>query len=518
MSWEIFRSLGSVFALVACAVLLAATPARSETLYGVGRYNGIHYPGVFAIDTETGRVGMVLPTPDAQWFGATDAPEPDAFYAVHNDNNQSDLYRIDTASWQAVHVGTTGSVEMKELAYDESAGTLYGTDYQSLYTLAGGTPTLVGPHGNRPSGDPIDNVWSLDASGTAGEPLQGSVWYNPADPNSDAYAFDQATGDGTRLGPAGVDRMTDVCFSSASGTLYGISNSVPGSDPPQIHELDADGAVVESTTLSQPLANILGLGNVTPPGPAPTAVEPAPVLLQPGYTTRASVDAGAAIFQSMPLPQPVDEDHQEDSDDVIDGSASAGALASVDVPGIGESSSDGAATLDAQQTEGRVELHSHIEYAFDGNAVPDYFATAQATCQAGALADLLIEPTDTVPAGQPGRLIVDVGWVESDTIWEVEILDASGSSVLYLCSEAGDNAGRYEADITVGEVYSCEYELYGEWVGDSMSPPGGQLSEHGAPDQWITFGAIGEVPEPGTLGLLAVAGLGVIRRRRRRRF
>ena len=97
------------------------------------------------------------------------------------------------------------------------------------------------------------------------------------------------TGAGTYVGPTGVDRVTDVCLSHASGNLYGIGNG-----PGRVYAMDSlSGQVTQTRPLSTD-ASILGLAN-HPGVPLPTPIEPVPVVLQPGYQTEVWVEAASEI-------------------------------------------------------------------------------------------------------------------------------------------------------------------------------------------------------------------------------
>ena len=492
----------------AAMVLAAASAAAGEMLIGVGKYEEIDYPGVFAVDTDTGVAQMVLPTPGVGWYGATDGMLPDTIVGVawEYGATNSELWMIDLQAPTCLSMGMLGA-PVKELAYDEATMMLYGTDYTDLYTIVPSNPAVpVGPHGNRPDGQPIGNVWSLDATGAPGAPLRGTVWYDSGGGTyvTDAYTFAQGTGAGTYVGPAGADRVTDVCFSHSSGNLYGIGNG-----PGRVYAMDpVTGQVTQTRSLSTD-ASILGLGN--PPAVAlPTPIEPIPVILQPGYQTEVHVDAVAVIWDWSSGDSV--EDWQDGWDVQFDAPARADATARVTVP-LAWCEAFTTGWANAEQDGGRVAYKARMRYKSDGDgAGPDLDLETHHMADASVMGQLLIAPTATVPAGQPGRLIVDVGEIWFGMFdwqtWFVAVIDPSGSPVLELGSDWGDDVGRYEADVIVGETYDVSYWLHGEKMGWPF--------EEDTIEQWITFGAVGEVPEPTGLSLL-LAGAGVVGLRRRRR-
>ena len=294
----------SVIAVAVISALLGSTAqnSRGDIAYSVGEFMNFEaFSGVYRLNTDTGKSEMLIQTPGVFWFGATDGPTPDTFFAVAMSGvaNTSELFLINTTSLTyapPVNVTTpVPSTPIRELALDEStatatsAGTLYGTDGENLFAipLAGGPACFVNTfRKDSSSGAAIGHVYSLDYDPIA-ETLVGTSWR--PDPTgihtgySDLYRFDRSTGVGTLInGDTGMHHLTDVWYSHDSLTLFGVDRF-----PMQVFEFYNGVADNKQPTD----ASFYGLANATP---GPGAVSSPPYMVAP------LADGGYQIYTPDP--------------------------------------------------------------------------------------------------------------------------------------------------------------------------------------------------------------------------
>jgi hypothetical protein len=303
--------------------------------YGVGNFMDFDaFSGICSLDTATSTAKMLIHTPGMSWYGATDGPSPHTFFGVANPSYGptpgSELYLIDTTTWTVNPVGFVaappGGGPIREIGFDESDSTLYGTDYMNLYTLptapGGGEAKFVGTFGNLPgTTDPIDYVFSLDYDPSVGQ-LVGTSWRRGAN-ETDLYYFgrkdDTTPGAGTLVGNTGIDRFSDVWYSNDSTTLLGASRrSAPVGVTPapgRIFNVDAVSGTPTSGQATQigttPGVSFFGLANATPGSPQPLAYVPT-ALSDLGYEAHVLGDIDTlvdipGVGNHLASPDPYDE-------------------------------------------------------------------------------------------------------------------------------------------------------------------------------------------------------------------
>ncbi len=184
---------------------------------------------------------------------------------------QSELFEISTTGgWTVTSLGfitaPAGGGPVREIGYDESTGTLYGTDYANLYTVptTGGATTFVGsfsPAGT-PAANAIDYVFAMDYDPSVGK-LLGTSWNRTANQTS-LYSFNRTptpvTGQAVLIGPTGIDRTSDIWYSNDSPTLLGAARGG------RILDINATtGAAAVTGTADE--VSFYGLANATPATP-----------------------------------------------------------------------------------------------------------------------------------------------------------------------------------------------------------------------------------------------------------
>jgi len=102
---------------------------------------GVSVAGVFEVEFGVG--ASFVFDPGVSWLGATDGDNATEFFAT-TDNGY--LYRINPSGRTVTEVGYYGGPVIKELAFREDSGVLYGTDDSMLYTVNrnSGTAIVIG--------------------------------------------------------------------------------------------------------------------------------------------------------------------------------------------------------------------------------------------------------------------------------------------------------------------------------------------------------------------------------------
>ncbi len=221
--------------ILTTVLVMAASIGIGATMYGTGS-DGV----VYLIDTDAQTTTYVF-NGGAQFYGATDGDIVDNIFAT---TQTGDLYRLNPVSMVSTFVGSSGGVEIRELAKNEVSRILYGTDYESLFIIdvETGEATVVGPLNSAGS------VWAMDYDTSINQLV--AVSYE----DGNMYYVDMATGAATVVGPTGQERITDIWYDTDSGETFGVGNS-----PDQIYSINT--ATGEATVLFAIDLNILGLGS-----------------------------------------------------------------------------------------------------------------------------------------------------------------------------------------------------------------------------------------------------------------
>lgn len=249
--------------LIPCLCLVGmVSPASALMLYGVS-----YDEQIWRIDRTTGAIDLYKNTPGLKWFGATDGPSDESFFATGDGGS---LFKIDIAADTVTPIGTYGgSVRLRSLAYADpvspaTEGILYGSDYQNLYTIdpATGVATLVGPI--KPAGELFVGVWSMDYDPVAQALFITNLVNNPVTHTitTKLYTVNPANAEATLVGEiAGAIPIADIWYDRDSGKMFGVTQ-VNG----QLYEIDT--ATAGATPIgTAPGENILGLAGAMIPEP-----------------------------------------------------------------------------------------------------------------------------------------------------------------------------------------------------------------------------------------------------------
>ena len=242
--------------LLTTVLVMAASISIGATMYGT-EIEG----GVYLIDTDAQTTTYVF-NGGLPFYGATDGDIVDNIFAT---TLTGDLYRLNPVSMVSTFVGSSGGVEIKELAKNEVSRVLYGTNYESLFIIdvVTGEATVVGPL------NAAGSVWAMDYDTSINQLV--AISYT----DGNLYYVDMATGAATIVGPTGQERITDIWYDADSGEMFG-----DGHFEHQIYSINtATGA---ATVLFAIDVNILGLGS--------TGVNTVP-------TDKTSLDGVKALFR-----------------------------------------------------------------------------------------------------------------------------------------------------------------------------------------------------------------------------
>jgi hypothetical protein len=513
--------------IVLAVVSVLAGPATQnsygDVVYGVGTFMGFDaFSGVCRLDTATGTSEMLIHTPDMRWYGATDGPSPDTFYAVGNPSYSptvgSELYLVNTTSWSVTPLGMvtapTGGGPIREIAWDETSNTLYGTDYANLYTLptGGGLTTFVGSFGTDPgTGNLVDYVFSMDYDTSVGQ-LVGTSWRN-TDDQTDLYYFNRTNGTGTLVGYTGFDRFTDVLYSNGSSTLIGTGR------PQRVFDVNATTGVATQIATSTGV-NFYGLANATPGVPAPSPYATAPLSSEtyeasvlassdafvgiagggtsdvndiqgdsaPGTTPGTSATINFDVLSTVPGQPPLP--WQNTNTDITIGLSDS---SSITPDMLMVSSSMTVTATGSDEGVGGVTRHSSV------------YGTAS------ILGSIKVE----APAGgTPGMDILFGASVYTwgsgiDLLtWTLTIKDNANPATVYLNVNETSDPWNFSFNVLAGQTldYAFNYD------GLLFEAPDGTYTLNAE----LEFGAAGIIPEPATIFVMAAAGLPMVLKRRHR--
>lgn len=239
-----------VVVLTMCLVVgCLNTSSLATSVYGTGDHTteGDSDPslrGIYVVDIENVTSSMLFPTPDINWYGATDGDDTSSFFATPSGGS---LYRIDVIAKTATPIGGYGGIGIKELAYNESSGLLYGTDYLAIYVI----DTLTGIPIHMADVDGLSSLWAMDYD----ESIDQLIVVDHD--TCGMYYVDEGSGGVTYVGDTGVYRVTDIWYDPFSGQMFGVGNHTN-------RLLALNTSTGAATTLGDLGHSILGLGNPIP--------------------------------------------------------------------------------------------------------------------------------------------------------------------------------------------------------------------------------------------------------------
>jgi hypothetical protein len=494
------------------------------------------FSGICSLDTATSRAKMLIPTPGVSWYGATDGPSADTFYAVGNPSYfpdvGSELFLIDmtTPTWTVNSIGfieaPAGGDPIREIGMADG-GTLFGTDYRYLYTIpttpGGGTATFKGAFGADPNtGDEIDCVFSLDYDTSVGQ-LVGTSWRRGPD-QTDLYYFDRTNGAGTLVGYTGIDRFSDVWYSNNSGTLLGASRTrtLPGVSPipGRIFDVDAVSGTPTSGQATQigttPGVSFFGLANATPATPAPLPYVTAP-LTDLGYVTHVLGDLDALVDisggDSQFASPPPFEEHGADGPATGD----VDVLASVLDPQSGNQpwqNTNGTATIGLSDAPSITDGMLRVSSTMTATATGSDDGVAGVTRHSSVYGYAEIEGAIGVgtPVGNAESVLFGASvytWGDGLDLltWNLTITNYD-TGFVYLDVDETSDPWYFSFEVDTGEKlrYLFIYD------GLLFETPSGTYELNADVD----FGAAGVVPEPATVLLLCGGAISLVLKKRRR--
>lgn len=260
-------------ATVVCFVfpLVSSAQLDVEYLYGVGT-DGIN---LIQVDHAAGEVSSAILFPFEQkaFYGAAGSGDGDYFWATSRGDATygvgSALYKIYPAERAAIQIGDDYGqnpryptnpfyrIRIMELAYDDDADVLYGTDYLGLYSIdrTTGQATHKGDFGNGIDGESIDAVWSMGYDTQThkliivNQKMDEREWRE----KTHMYTVNPADAAVTFVADTTAVSMTDVYESHTSNEFFGGSNL-----PNEIFDVNSGTGI--ATSLGLIADNILGLG------------------------------------------------------------------------------------------------------------------------------------------------------------------------------------------------------------------------------------------------------------------
>jgi hypothetical protein len=244
-----------------------ASSASAASLFGAA-YDGT----VYQIDQLTGSRQPFMADANRHWVDATDGADPMTFFATEDGGS---LYKIDLVNKAVDPVGDYGAIAaICTLGYAEppaggGAGVLYGSDLQSLYTIAidgpnaGAATFIAAIHG---AGDVFIGVGSMDYDPDA----QRLYIVNDFGASSKLYYVNTTDGLATLIGSLAVP-VSDIWYDRDSHKLYGAHQSNT-----QLYEINTANADVTpigvTPTGDEACERIFGLGGPNVPEPGTIAL------------------------------------------------------------------------------------------------------------------------------------------------------------------------------------------------------------------------------------------------------
>ena len=466
--------------------------------------------------TDTATATMLIHTPGHDWYGATDGPSADTFYAVANPSYApdpgSELFLINTTDWTVNSLGHVG-VPIREIGLDETTGTLYGTDYPNLYTIptTGGPASFVGTFGTRPgTSDVIDYVFSMDYDPGVGQ-LVGTSWRR-GDDQTDLYSFNRTTGAGTLVGDTGIDFFSDVWHSHDSGKLFGVSQA-----PGRILEVNpTTGAAAQIGTI--PNVSFSGMANATPGSPQPAPYVTAP-LSNLGYETIAWADVDTVVD----VPGVGTTEATDLQTDPNTGSnVNAAATVDFDVPATVPNSppwqnTNAYVTIDLSSAAGIPDGMLRVSADMIATGTGSDEGVAGVTRHSSVYGNANIRGAIGVGTPEGGTVGMPVVFGVSvytwgsgmQPTWELTIEDANDPGILKETFNETNDPWSFSFDVVAGQILVYEFNYYGLL----FQAPNGTYDLFAD----VEFAATGQVPEPATMLLLCSGLIPLVLKKRRRR-
>jgi len=450
-------------------------------------------------------------TPEKRWAGATDSfGSPDWFWGTtrHVVTNEgetlgdSHLYRVFPMQGTCRQVGEYGiAQDIVELAYNESTAVLYGTDQANLYTIntTTGAATLVGSFGVP------GLVFALDYDRGVDQLVAVATTFNPAkEPVSvSTYFVDTNDGSTTLLranaGGGAVTRVTDLWYEGTTNVLYGVANAPVN----QIVEVNKVSGVISRVGRIHDSHRVTGLGG------ANYTVEPIlPITFN--CTSEANAYAEAQLGGEA--------DPQEQHDANATPTAYAEAMSYVMVEDPPGNMLEMEATMVANHQAYTDDLTAYIESDLDFTSWDDTGeGTASGSGDGHFDGVLEVGTSQDYPAGAGGVTLSimmtaaevlttdDGGWDGDGPEWLLKIWDDDPNAPLVEVN----TDGVVFLEVVAGQSLNVSFDYAASaWAGGGLN-----ALHHNVSCEFATVATL--IPEPATLALLGLGGLGLLARRRR---
>ncbi len=497
------------------AVLALAAPAPGQGTFAVGRDQSIPEEpvGVFFVNALNGEAPLLFEAPDwINFHGATDAGDERGFWAIEPyigpELDWSRLHWIDVFARTCTQVGPDIQTNLQELAYNEGTGVLYATNYTDLYTLnpTTGIATYVGQHGPG-----IENVWAMDYDPSIDKLVaMGHRPVDPCDPvayGADMYYVDPGTGAATFIADTGNRRLTDVWYDHTTEQMFALGNF-----PGKVMRVNTTtGQTTDYRSMVPVEMNLVGAGN--------PSVPIAPQPMEMSAMNHAGVEVGAEVYNMDTM----EEDGASDCDFASEWNDPADiqldALASItDAWQSVDSSSHTSFTVGSAHLQAVLQFHTEGDDGGNPSIERHGHAGVEAFLDQ---AELVIGEILPLKRGQPPmgqeqtvtlvitieREITEEGegnWMDC-SLW-FGIFDDPMGPPLFETSQPGT----YDLEVPAGQTLMPKLDVLG-WGEGRDADLFCQV------DVYLTaFGDV-PIPEPASLGLLALGGAVMALRQRRRK-